>query len=133
MKYIFIKYHQIIKKNELYSSRDHKDLEKYILFAHAFAGCDSTSAIYNKCKKSIITLLQKNEDLQKLISMFYKPYQNVDDIYIYIYTVAENVIMRLYGADVQKLSLHELRYKTHLQQLQKKNYLYLLYRLQLQY
>ncbi|XP_031788953.1 uncharacterized protein LOC116417917 isoform X1 [Nasonia vitripennis] len=95
------------KKNELYSSRDHKHLEKYILFAHAFAGCDSTSAIYNKGKKSIITLLEKNEDLQQLIFIFYKPFQNVDDIY----RVAEKLMIIMYGADDQKLTLHELRYK----------------------
>lgn len=64
--------------------------------------------MYNKGKKRIITLLEKNQELQKLISVFYKPNQNVDDIY----TVAEKVIMHLYGEGDDKLSLHELRYKT---------------------
>lgn len=95
------------KSNELYSSKDYKRLQKSILFAHAFAGCDSTSAIYGKSKKEIITLVKSNADLQKAISIFYKPLQNANDIY----AVAEKVIMKLYCTNNENASLHEVRYK----------------------
>lgn len=36
---------------------------KYILFLHAFTGCDTTSAIFNKGKIAACTLLRNNSEL----------------------------------------------------------------------
>lgn len=96
------------RKNVLYSSKDNSDFQKYILFAHAFSGCDSTSAIFNKGKKSIVTLIKKNEELQKLIRIFYKPDQHIDDLY----EIAEKLIKKLYGLVYEEQSLQELRYNS---------------------
>lgn len=37
----------------LYSTDDHKDLKPFILFAHAFSGCDTTSCMYGKGEKKL--------------------------------------------------------------------------------
>ena len=34
-------------------------VEKYLTFAHAFGGCDTTSAVYGQVKLSILKLLEK--------------------------------------------------------------------------
>ncbi|XP_044758597.1 uncharacterized protein LOC123316535 [Coccinella septempunctata] len=39
------------KGNTLYSTSQHREFKPFILFAHAFSGCDSTSAMYNNGKK----------------------------------------------------------------------------------
>lgn len=42
----------------------------YLLFIHAFGGCDTTSAIHDKGKASPLRLLQKSKKAQKLFDCF---------------------------------------------------------------
>lgn len=96
------------QKKVLYSTGYYKEFKPFILFAHAFAGCDSTSAIYNKGKKTIIDLLQKNQELRNSISIFYKQDSNVDDLY----AVAERIMGHLYAKNEwNELPIDELRYR----------------------
>lgn len=37
--------------NVIYSTQNEKNLKPFLLFAHAFAGCDTTSAVFKKGKK----------------------------------------------------------------------------------
>ena len=39
-------------------------IREHILFAHAFSGCDTTSAQFGKGKNSFLTLISKNKALQ---------------------------------------------------------------------
>ena len=45
---------------------------QFLLFCHAFTGCDTTSAIHNFGKTSIFKKLQGSSKLQKLAREFYK-------------------------------------------------------------
>lgn len=85
----------------------HHKIKPFILFAHAFTGCDSTSAIFSKGKKSFISLLEKNENLQDAISIFHLPNKTVDELY----NVSETVIKQMYGEEKVTKSLANLRFE----------------------
>lgn len=93
-------------QNELYSTISHHHLKQYILFAHDFAGCDTTSAIYGKGKKKILAILSKNDELQKLVQIFYHRSSSIEDIYL----TAEKIILYLYNSFDTNISLGDLRY-----------------------
>ncbi|XP_045475385.1 uncharacterized protein LOC123686399 isoform X2 [Harmonia axyridis] len=94
--------------NVIYSTEYDKNLKPFLLFAHAFAGCDTTSAIFKKGKKSIISLLKKKPDLQALISVFYESNRSIEELY----AVSEKIIFHLYGQSItDELTLGELRYR----------------------
>nr|CAH7764460.1 unnamed protein product [Callosobruchus chinensis] len=100
------------KHTQIYSTSNNKEFKQFILFAHAFAGCDSTSSIFNQGKKSIIGLLKKNEYLAKSVSIFYEKDKVIDELYV----VAENVLKKLYSSSstsMDNLTIAELRYKVY--------------------
>lgn len=103
----FYKAAPLNKEGKLYSTSDHKHLKPFILFAHAFCGCDTTSALYNKGKKSIVNILTKNSDLQLIVQTFYKPQSTESEIY----AAGEKLILFLYSKDKKDSCLDELRYK----------------------
>ncbi|KAI4491336.1 hypothetical protein M0802_010269 [Mischocyttarus mexicanus] len=81
------------KKNQLFSTLNNKKFRPFILFAHAFSGCDTTSAFFKQGKRKIIALLEKNSSLVTIIRDFYKPNKNLDNLH----RIAEkNYIPRLY-------------------------------------
>lgn len=95
-------------ENQLYTTSYHAHWKPFILFAHAFMGCDTTSAIYRKGKKSIIKMLEKNQNLQNLVTTFYNSQSTVSDVC----AAGEKIIMYLYNAQDQKeISISKLRYK----------------------
>ena len=53
---------------------------KHILFAHAFTGCDTTSAIYNFGKTSIIMKLQGDRQLTEIASVFYENQKSPQEV-----------------------------------------------------
>lgn len=59
--------------NKLYSTSDNKNFKDFMLFAHAFAGCDTTSALFGKGKKRIIKILEKNEEARAFSKVFSNP------------------------------------------------------------
>ncbi|XP_043494309.1 uncharacterized protein LOC122519118 [Polistes fuscatus] len=94
------------KKNTLYCTEDHAHLKPYILFAHAFAGCD-TSAMYGKGKKSVISILQKNNHLQTAVKMFYNAASTMESLC----ECAEQIIAHLYSFKNPNQSLSDARYE----------------------
>ncbi|XP_011311732.1 uncharacterized protein [Fopius arisanus] len=78
------------------------------MFVHALVGCDTTSALFGKGKKTVISLLQKNESICQSALVFYDIDRTIDELY----PVAENIIKRLYVKDEQAmLPINDLRYK----------------------
>ncbi|XP_052758830.1 uncharacterized protein LOC128202453 [Galleria mellonella] len=53
---------------------------KFILFAHSFTGCDSTSAAYNKGKKIFMDLLERRQDLRSKAEIFLNNTSELEDI-----------------------------------------------------
>ena len=56
------------------------EIKQYILFIHAFTGCDTTSAIYNKGKSKALNLARTNRDLYLHMNMFVQDSSSHDDI-----------------------------------------------------
>ncbi|KAJ8671125.1 hypothetical protein QAD02_002384 [Eretmocerus hayati] len=109
-----IYFHKIVKQAKgttLFNTKNHQYMKKSILFAHAFSGCDSTSAMFNKGKKNVISILQKNEDLQESIWCFYEEGKTIEELC----SVARVLIAHLYNFKEKNLSIHEMRYRTYLQ------------------
>ena len=61
--------HEIVAAN-------HRWVVKYILFAHTFTGCDTTSAIFNYGKVKILAKIKSSSEVRAMIDNFYE-----DDIY----------------------------------------------------
>ena len=53
----------------VYSSKsletNYPNCPKFIIFAHCFTGCDSTSVFYNKGKIKIVDILEKRQDVRE--------------------------------------------------------------------
>ena len=56
------------------------EIKQYILFIHAFTGCDTTSAIYNKGQSKALNLARTNRDLYLHMNMFVQDSSSHDDI-----------------------------------------------------
>lgn len=52
--------------NIIYSTQNDKNLKPFLLFAHAFAGCDTTSAIFKKGKKKNYIFIEKKTLICKI-------------------------------------------------------------------
>lgn len=91
----------------LYSSRSCKQdfMTSNILFLHAFTGCDSTSAIFNKGKIQVINNLKKQKHLQKAVKVFYSDNAHPDEID----TAGEKFFVAIYGGQPGE-ELNILRY-----------------------
>ena len=83
-----------------------KDL---LLFIHAFAGCDTTSTIYEKGKGSLIKLLDKSIEAQKTASCFLKDFPSQEEIG----SAGHDIFVLLYNGNKED-SLHELRYRNYM-------------------
>ena len=57
-----------------------KTVLSYILFAHAFTGCDTTSAIHKFGKTAIFKKLDNSKQLRNIADIFYKDNQNPEQI-----------------------------------------------------
>jgi hypothetical protein len=77
---------------------------------HAFNGCDTTSALFNKGKMKFINVLRKNPDLTEIIQVFKNP--NADPEIIA--KAGERVLLELYSYSNVKskksMSLNNYRY-----------------------
>lgn len=81
-------------------------LKKNILFLHAFTGCDSTSAIYQKGKVRAWKLLQKSSQLQAAIKNFNTKGASQGSIF----ESGCAAFLQLYGAPAEITSLNRYRY-----------------------
>lgn len=91
----------------IYSSEENAAKKETILFAHAFTGCDTTSAIFQRGKNSIFHLFRKKPNLLKDIRVFYDPEasrQSIDD-------VGERLMLALYGVPIEDTHLDNYRFR----------------------
>lgn len=86
--------------------QQHIDIKNYILLAHSFSGCDTTSAIYGKGKKQLFKLLETETDLATHVHTFHKPDAN----HIEVKKAGECILLFLYGSKDGKLTLNQLRF-----------------------
>lgn len=83
------------------------DMKDVILFLHASTGCDTTSALYKKGKRTAWKLLSTSEDLRNKVKIFNMPGAIRSDLE----AAGENFLLHLYG-DRRCKTLNELRYFT---------------------
>lgn len=109
------------KNIQLFAIADNRNHRQYILFAHAFAGCDETSALYEQGKRRIFKILQENATLQESVAIFSEPNKTIEELY----AVAETMIKKMYRKPIKgprkeqttsqltDISIDELRYQTY--------------------
>ena len=96
-------------KTQIYSSKSFDKYplsKKHILFLHAFSGCDTTSALFNKGKKTFIKLLQKLANFDQLAQVFLQENCPVQQLY-------ENgvrILLAIYNAPKSEDNIDHLRY-----------------------
>lgn len=80
--------------------------KEHILFLHAFTGCDTTSAFYNKGKNQFFKIFNSDNKLRAAAETFM--IENISEEELN--NAGFHCILTLYGAKTAK-SLNELRYK----------------------
>ena len=78
---------------------------KYILFSHAFLGCDTTSHVFGFGKPQILKMFD-NEDFVKIAEMFQSPNSSKEEITV----ASEKCFLMVYKSRHLTNSLNELRY-----------------------
>ncbi|KAJ8678150.1 hypothetical protein QAD02_013937 [Eretmocerus hayati] len=94
----------------LYSTSKNKALKSYVLFAHAFAGCDTTSALFKIGKTQIMKLLANNMELREASRVYYQPNQNQSELL----RAGEKIIRALYNNkkyNLENPTISELRFR----------------------
>lgn len=98
---------RVLDKYYTQRSFKYQNLVKIILFIHAFTGCDTTSAFYDKGKKSFVDIIIKYPALIEDIEFFY----NKNATKSRLLPVGENCVKAIYGWNVaQPITLGNLRY-----------------------
>lgn len=69
------------------------DMAQHLLFLHAFTGCDTTSAIFNKGKKAAFKTLKNDEAIRNHVDIFNFPDASAERIA----AAGENFFLALYG------------------------------------
>lgn len=77
----------------IYESQKNKHLKHSILFAHAFTGCDTVSAIFGKGKKKLLDLIIKKNELMQDVEQFYNSCATAENIQ----KAGERLMLSLYG------------------------------------
>lgn len=91
----------------LYSSHSFKHGPQDILFLHAISGCDTTSAPFGIGKKKVIQTYKKNPGLSEMLDIFKDP----EAAPAQIADVGEKFLVKLYGGNIERDNLDELRYR----------------------
>lgn len=81
-------------------------MKNHLFFIHAFTGCDTTSAFYNKGKNTFIKIFNNDNKLRAAAETFMIEEQN-EDVF---FNEGINCLLTMYGAKTAK-NLNELRYK----------------------
>ncbi|XP_034947845.1 uncharacterized protein [Chelonus insularis] len=96
-------------ESRVYDTHSNQLFKDFILFVHAFSGCDSTSALFNKGKKRLVKLFLEDAQLTDMI----KPFYSSNSEKRILYEVAEKIIFQLYlsnNTKEQPTTIAELRY-----------------------
>lgn len=99
-------------KERAYSSLDIQNSEvlynckNNILFAHAFSGCDTTSAFFGKGKAQTVKLINTRRDLDDALNIFNNPSSMKPDIV----RAGEKITLALYKAPRTVTSLNQYRF-----------------------
>ena len=95
---------------KIYSSKSlynkFPNCQPYILFLHAFTGCDTTSAFFKRGKKNFAKILDNQETIQTAAATFYVEKQNIANIL----DCGVKCILGLYGAPKSVVDLDSARY-----------------------
>lgn len=92
---------------------------KLIAFSHAFTGCDTTSAFFNKGKKKFFDLIEKRSDLQQKAEIFYNSNSDIEAILeagrycsIILYGAAKDVqVQKMNNVEDLQVFLEQMRYE----------------------
>ena len=97
----------ILKKGTAYNVQEltTERIRTGIMFAHAFSGCDSTSAIFGMGKLSLWALVQSSDELQDICGIFNSRNASHNDIF----QTGWKTFLILYGAKEEGISLKEHR------------------------
>lgn len=79
----------------------HSGMETFILFVHAFRGCDTTSAIHGKGKKLLMKLIACDNVLKECVDTFNRTNATADDVK----KAGKFLFLHLYGSKAEKLTL----------------------------
>ena len=82
------------KSKTIYSPNSFKypHLKKIIAFLHAFSGCDTNSAFFQKGKDAIFKVIDKDNDLINRAQSFYQPEANADELW----KIALDIVSKMY-------------------------------------
>ena len=81
-------------------------LKKHILFLHAISGCDTTSYLFNKSKRTCLALLKEDIDLSQNLDIFLNSNASKNDLL----QSGLNFILRLYRCPKHIKDINLLRY-----------------------
>ena len=112
-----INHPKIYSKNCL--KPEFKNCKDYLLFLHAFTGCDTTSAFYGKGKIKFAKILCSRNDIQAAARIFQSK-KNLQRMKSRLYNAGLKCVLTLYGAPENIDCLNEWRYLQYLQKAQKK-------------
>ncbi|KAJ8866359.1 hypothetical protein PR048_032202, partial [Dryococelus australis] len=103
------------RPDRIYSSQNMQEslghMKKYTLFFHAFTGCDSTSAPFNKGKNNAYKLLFTNDSFRSQMDVFNNSFSSSDSVA----AAGETLFLAMYGAKSQSnldTARHHLYIKT---------------------
>lgn len=107
-KIFFLKPTQGKVEEKLYSLRSFvpTELTKYVSFLHAISGCDTTSSLFTKGKKTVVNIMKKHPNLKKQMSVFLNEKSTPQKIE----KATEKFLVLLYGGK-ETDSLADCRYK----------------------
>lgn len=96
-------------KTQIYSCKSfdkYPQTKKHILFLHAFSGCDTTSALFKKGKKTFIKTLEQLPDFDKLAQAFQQEHCPPE----ILHDNGIRIFLAMYNADKSEISIDHLRY-----------------------
>lgn len=89
-----ILFQKTVRKNVFYAPTSHIEMKDFILFAHAFSGCDTTSSFFNKGKKIFFSLTKKLKTIQERALIFNRQ----DSTHSEVIEAAKSVVCAMYSS-----------------------------------
>lgn len=88
------KFNKSKKPKTIYSPNNFKypNLKKIIAFVHAFSGCDTTSAFFERGKEKIFKAIAPDDELINRAQAFFQPEANPDELW----KIALDIVSEIY-------------------------------------